>query len=117
MEKRIQVFHLFKGVDGAMAQQGTKTSYIIDLRHKNIEANFAHHMINVGGSITATLLVCSTRDGTFMAPTTPVVIHDSKVAGSYYEAFSPPTAPFMKILYTEIDAGAITSLNAWLTIQ
>jgi len=117
MGKRIKIFHLFKGADGAMVQQGTKTSEIIDLRHMNIEANFAHHMINVGGSITATLLVCSTKDGTFMAPTSAVTIHDSKAAGSYYEAFSPPTAPFMKILYTEINAGAITSLNAWLTIQ
>jgi hypothetical protein len=74
-------------------------------------------MINVGGTITATLLVCSTKAGTFMAPTSAVTIHDGKAAGSYYEAFTPPVAPFMKILYTETGVGAITSLNAWLTIQ
>ena len=101
MDKRIKVFHLFKGVDGAIDTSGTLESEVIDLRHKNIEANFAHHMISVGGTITATLLVCSTEDGTFMAPTTAVTIHDGKTAGSYYEAFSPPTAPFMKILFTE----------------
>ena len=117
MDKRIKVFHLFKGVDGAIDQDGTLESEIIDLRHKNIEANFSHHMIHVGGTISVTLLVCSTEDGTYMAPTTPVLIHDGKAAGSYYEAFSPPTAPFMKILFTEDDAAPITSLNAWLTIQ
>ena len=117
MSKRIEVFHLFKGTDGAISQDSTLESEIIDLRHMNIEANFAHHMISVGGTITATLLVCSTKDGTFMAPTSAVTIHDGKAAGSYYEAFTPPVAPFMKILYTEDDSAPITSLNAWLTIQ
>ena len=52
-----------------------------------------------------------------MAPTSAVTILETKGAGSYYAAFSPPTAAFMKIVFTETNNSAVTGMNAWLNIQ
>ncbi len=117
MENRIQVLHLFKGANGAITQDAAIKSEIIDLRNKSVNGFFSLHMISVGGTITVTIEVCSTKDGTFLAPTTAVTILDAKAAGSYFEAFSPPLAPFMKIVFTETDVAAVTDMNAWLNYQ
>lgn len=117
MGERIRVYQLFKGVDGAIAQNNAIKSEVIDLRDKRLIGNFALHMISVGGTITVTIELCSTSGGTFIAPTTAVTILDTKAAGSYFEAFSPPTAAFMKIVFTETDVAAVTSMNAWLNFQ
>lgn len=117
MENRIHTLHLFKGVSGAITQNTSLKSEIIDLRKKELTGNFALHMITVGGDVTVTVQVCSTKDGTFMAPTSAVVIFATKTAGSYYAAFSPPTAAFMKIVFVENNTSAVTSMNAWLNMQ
>ena len=117
MEKRIHTLHLFKGASGAITKNAAIKSEIIDMRHKELSGNFALHMITVGGNVTVTIEVCSTKDGTFMAPTSAVTIFAAKTVGSYYAAFSPPTAAFMKIVFTENDTSPVTSLNAWLNIQ
>lgn len=117
MEKRIHTLHLFKGVSGAIVQNKVIRSEIIDLRYKELTGNFALHMITIGGDVTVTVEVCSTKDGTFMAPTSAVTIFATKTAGSYYAAFTPPVAAFMKIVFTENNTSAVTSMNAWLNIQ
>lgn len=117
MSERIKVLHLFKGADGAVAQNNVIKSEIIDLRDKRIVGNFALHQIHVGGVLTTTIEVCSTKDGTYTAPVTPVLILDAKIAGSYFEAFSPPAAAFMKIVFTETNVANCTSLIAWLNYQ
>jgi hypothetical protein len=117
MEKRIHTLHLFKGASGAITINTAIKSEIIDLRNKEITGNFALHMITVGGNVTVTIEVCSTKAGTFLAPTTAVTILATKTQGSYYASFSPPTAAFMKIVFTENNTSAVTSLNAWLNMQ
>lgn len=118
MEKRIQVKHLFKGTDGAITKNAAIRSEIIDLRKKEISGYFSLHTIHVGGTLTITIEVCSTKDGTFVAPTTAITIGTAaSAAGTYFVSFEPPLAPFMKIVFTETDTANCTSLNAWLNIQ
>jgi hypothetical protein len=117
MENRIHTLHLFKGVDGAITQNTSLKSEIIDLRKKELTGSFALHMITLGGDVTVTVQVCSTKGGNFMAPTSAVTIFATKTQGSYYAAFSLPTAAFMRIVFTENNVSAVTSLNAWLNMQ
>lgn len=117
MSERIRVYRLFHGTAAAFAQNTAIKSEIIDLRDKRLVGNFSLHILSVGGTITATIEVCSTKDGTFLPPTTPVTVFTAKAAGSHFEAFSPPTAAFMKVVFTETNVAAITSLNAWLNFQ
>jgi hypothetical protein len=117
MENRIHTRHLFKGVNGAITQNSSIKSEIIDLRKKEITGYFSLHTIHVGGTLTVTIEVCSTSGGTFLAPTTAITIMTASVAGSYFISFEPPLAPFMKIVFTETNTAACTSLNAWLNFQ
>jgi len=117
MGERILVQDLFRATNGAVVKNSTLTTKEIDLTGKNLEGTFALHTIHVGGDITVTVLVCSTRKGTYVAPSTPVVIVADFAAGTGYWAFTPPIAPFMKLLFTENDTAAITSMDAWLVYQ
>lgn len=117
MGAKIKVVELFRAAGGAIAQQGTLLSDAIDLRNVGTDGNFALHVISTGGTIEVTLLVCSTAKGTFMAPTTAVIVLDSKAAGSYFAAFTPPTAAFIKLLFTEENVAAVTAMDAWLNYQ
>jgi hypothetical protein len=117
MGEKIKVVELFRGTGGAIVKNATVTSHAIDLRHVRPDGNFALHMINVGGTITATLLVCSTATGTFIAPSTAVTIFTTKAAGSHYASFTPPVAAFIKILFTETNVATVTSMDAWLNYQ
>jgi len=117
MRKKILVHELFRASNGAIDQNATLTSEAIDLRNVGIEGNFSLHMINTGGTVTATLLVCSTAKGTFVAPSTAITILNAKAAGTHFAAFTPPLTPFMKILFTETNVAAVTAMDAWLNIQ
>ena len=117
MGERIKVLHLFKGVSGAIGQDSAIRSEAIDMRDKRLLGNFSLHFISVGGTITVTVEVCSTKDGTFIAPNTGITVADGIAAGTYFEAFSPPAAAFMKLLFTETDVAPVTSMNAWLNMQ
>jgi len=117
MGEKIKVVELFRGTGGAIVRAATITSHAIDLRNVKPDGNFALHMINTGGTVTATLLVCSTPDGTFIAPSTAVTILATKAAGSHYASFTPPVAAFIKILFTETNVAAVTAMDAWLNYQ
>jgi hypothetical protein len=114
---KVMTVELFRATGGAITKNGTLTSDAIDLRNVGVDGFFSLHMITTGGTVTVTLLVCSTADGTFVAPTTAVTIFSSKAAGTYFAAFNPPLAPFMKILFTELNVAAVTAMDAWLNIQ
>jgi len=114
MGEGIKVQELFRGAGGAIEKNKTLLSDALDLRHVRIEASFALHTIHVGGDITVTVLVCSTKGGTFVAPSTPIEIVADFAAGTGYWSFTPPVAPFMKLLFTENDTAAVTSMDAWL---
>lgn len=117
MENKVSTIELFRATNGAIVQNNTITSDEIDLRNINANGFFSLHTIHLGGTLGVTVLVCSTAGGTYVAPTTAVVIMTGKAAGTYFISFDPPLAPFMKLLFTEQNAAAITSLDAWLHIQ
>lgn len=117
MGNLITTFELYSGVNGAISQNSSITSDSIDLQKMGIDGYFALHTIHVGGTLTATVLVCSTAGGTYVAPTTAITILNDVAAGTYYVSFEPPLAPFMKIKFTEGNTAATTSLKAWLNVQ
>jgi len=117
MGENVKVMELFRGVGGAIEKDKTLTSDALDMRYVRMDGYFSLHMINVGGTVTATVLVCSTKNGTFVAPDTAVTVISAQAAGTGFASFSPPVAPFMKILFTETDAAAVTTLEAWLNYQ
>ena len=117
MGERILTQELFRATNGAIVKQATLTTDLIDLTGKNLEGTFTLHSIHVGGDITVTVLVCSTPKGTFVAPSTPVEIVADFAAGTGFWAFTPPLAPYMKLLFTENNTAAVTSMDAWLNYQ
>ena len=117
MTKHINTIELFRSTGGAIARNNAINSDPIDLRALDLEGSFSLHMIHAGGTITATVLVCSTPGGTYVAPSTPVTILLTKAAGSYFASFSPPVAPFMKIRFTETNVAAVTTMDAWLNLH
>ena len=117
MGEKIIVNELYRGSGGAISQNDNITSDLIDLRHIGIAGYFSLHVITVGGTLTATLLVCSTEDGTYVAPDTAITILDAVAAGTHFASFSPPLAPFIKIKFTETNVDDITSMDAWLNVQ
>lgn len=117
MGEPIKTMELFRGAGGAIVKNETLTSDALDMTNLKMEGSFALHTIHLGGDITVTVLVCSTKKGTFVAPTTPVVVVSDFAAGTGYWAFTPPVAPYMKLLFTENDTAAVTSMDAWLNYQ
>lgn len=116
-DERVKTIELFRGSGGAITKNSYITSDEIDLRDIGVNGFFSLHMISVGGTIEVTVLVCSTKNGTYVAPTTAVIVLDSKTAGTYFESFIPPVTPFMKLRFTEENAAAVTSLDAWLNVS
>lgn len=117
MGENVKVYELFRATNGAIVQNGYIDSDPIELEKVKADGFFSLHMVSVGGTITVTVLVCSTKSGTYIAPTTPVVIFSAKAAGSYFDSFDPPPTPFMKIRFTETNVAAVTSLDAWCNVQ
>lgn len=117
MGENVKTMELFRGANGAIVQNATLTSDALDMRNLKMDGYFSLHMISTGGTITVTVLVCSTKNGTFVAPTTAVTVLSAKAAGTYFESFDPPVAPFMKLLFTETDVAAVTAMDAWLNYQ
>jgi hypothetical protein len=117
MGENIRTQELFRGTNGAITKNGNVLSDVIDLTGLRLEASFALHTIHVGGDITVTVRVCSTKTGTFMEVTTPVQIVADFAAGSGYWAFTPPVAPYMKLRFAENNTAAVTSMDAWLNYQ
>lgn len=117
MGENVKVMELYRGTNGAIGKNAYIDSDALDMRNVKVDGYFALQMISTGGTITVTVLVCSTKDGTFVAPTTAVTVLSSKAAGTYYESFTPPVAPFMKLRFTETDVAAVTAMDAWLNYQ
>lgn len=117
MGEKIKTIEMFSGVNGAFAQAGTLLSDPIELKNQDLDGVFSLHMISLGGTITVTVLVCSTETGTYIAPTTALAIFTAKAAGSYADEFEPPMFPWMKLLFTETNVAAVTSLKAWLNYK
>ncbi len=117
MPENIKVKELYRGTGGAIGQNASITTDYIDMRRLRLDGNFALHMISVGGTITVTVLVCSTSKGTFIAPDTPITVINAGAAGSFFAAFTPPVAAFMKLKFTETNVAAVTAMDAWLNYQ
>lgn len=117
MGENVKTMELFRGANGAIVQNATLTSDALDMRNLRMDGYFSLHMINTGGTVTVTVLVCSTKTGTFVAPDTAITIISAQAAGTGFASFSPPVAPFMKILFTETDVAAVTAMDAWLNYQ
>jgi len=113
----IKVNQLYSGVNGAITQSGSITSGLIDLRKIRVVGHFSLHMINTGGTVTVTVLVCSTKNGTYIVPDTPITIISAGAAGSHFASFNPPLTPFIKLLFTETGVDAVTDMKAWLNYQ
>lgn len=117
MGENVRTMELFRSTGGAIVQNATLTSDPLEMDKMKTDGCFSLHMISVGGTITVTVLVCSTKKGTYIAPTAPVTIFDAVAAGSYFAEFTPPLTPFMKLLFTETNVAAVTSMDAWLNYQ
>ena len=117
MGENVKTMELFRGAGGAI----TKNSYIdsdaLDLRNVKVDGYFSLHMINTGGTVTVTVLVCSTENGTFVAPDTAVTVISAQAAGTGFATFGPPLTPFMKLRFTETNVAAVTAMDAWLNYQ
>ena len=117
MGENVKTMELFRGANGAIGQNAAINSDTLDMRHVRLDGYFSLHMINTGGTVTATVLVCSIKGGTFVPPDTPVTIISAQAAGTGFVSFSPPVAPFMKIRFTETNVAAVTAMDAWLNYQ
>lgn len=117
MGELINTQELFRGTNGAIERNKTLLSDPIDLIGMRLNGYFALHTIHLGGDITVTVLVCSTKEGTYVAPTSAVEIVADFAAGSGYWSFEPPITPFMKLLFTENNTAAVTAMDAWLNYQ
>ena len=117
MGENVKTMELFRGANGAIVQSNTLTSDALDMRNLKMDGYFSLHTIHVGGDITVTVLVCSTKAGTFVAPSTAVEIVADFAAGTGFWSFTPPVAPFIKLLFTENGTAAVTSMDAWLNHQ
>jgi hypothetical protein len=112
----IQTSKIFNGQ--AILQAGNVESVVIDLREIVHANKFALSYTLAGaGTVKLEYLVAPTRDGIFLEPAAASDIVGSISAGSGNLSWTPIVAPFMKIKATENNAGAITSLDAWLHIQ
>lgn len=99
----------------AIAKNANVTSPAIDLRQIINNHKFACHGIVAGtGNVDISVLYCSTEDGTYIADST--LIADDQAAGSFYVAFDPVLAPFIKIKVAENNANPITSLDLWISV-
>jgi len=111
--RQITTFELWKLK--AIAQQGTLTSPVIDLREIVGLYKFSAHGIVAGtGNVDIEAQYCSTKDRTFVSEST--LIADDQAAGTFFADFSPDLTPFMKIKVTENNGGPITALSLWLNI-
>ena len=117
MGENVKTMELYRGANGAITRNASVTSDPLDMRNLRLDGYFSIHMINTGGTVTVTVLVCSTKEGTFVAPDTGVTVISEGAAGTHFASFSPPLAPFMKIKFTEIDVAAVTAMDAWLNYQ
>jgi len=113
----IHTFELYRGTAGAIAKNNAITSDVIELAKMRIDGYFSLHMIHIGGTITASVFVCSTATGTFVEPDTNIDIFTAAVAGTHFASFTPPLAPFMKIKFIETNTAACTSLSVWLNVH
>lgn len=117
MEEKINTIELFRATGGAITQSGTLTSDLIDLTETGTGGFFSLHLISAGGTVTVTVLVASIKDGTFVAPDTPVTVFAAAAAGTHFASFKPPLTPYMKLLFTETGVAAVTTMDAWLNHQ
>jgi len=117
MSENVKTMELFRGTGGAIVKKATLTSDAIDMSKLRLNGNFSLHMINTGGTVTVTVLVCSTLKGTFVAPSVAVTVISAGAAGTHFTGFSPPLAPFIKLLFTETDVATVTAMDAWLNYQ
>ena len=117
MGENVKTMELFRGANGAIGQNVAINSDALDMRNVKMDGYFSLHMINTGGTVTVTVLVCSTKTGTFVAPDTAITVISAQSAGTGFASFSPPVAPFMKLRFTETNVAAVTAMDAWLNYQ
>jgi len=117
MGENVKTMELFRGAGGAIVQNSYIDSDALDMRNAKVDGYFSLHMINTGGTVTVTVLVCSTKSGTFVAPNTAVTVISAQAAGTGFEPFGPPPTPFMKLRFTETNVAAVTAMDAWLNYQ
>jgi len=121
MSERIVSIELYRALGGAIVKNDHIDSDPIDLRNLHFGSNelkAALHVITLGGTITASVLVCSTEDGTYVEPDTNVDILTAVAAGTHVSANTAlPNMPWIKIRFTETNVAAVTSMYAWLHIR
>ena len=100
----------------ATAASQTSTSSAIDLRNIVNTGSFALHY-TISGSGTAALYVSTSSTSTGTYVTYGTAIATGKTSGTYYTPFSPPVAPFVKILVTETGGAQSVTTTARLVVQ
>lgn len=104
--------------------QNNAVEGILDLARYSTEGFFSVQIEVVGaGNITLTYAI--SNNGTdYITPTGTSALFTAFGAtsgegsdGKSIISFDPPLCRFLKIIATEQDAGAITSIDAWLAIQ
>lgn len=112
---------LFKGADGAITQNASISSKVIELdsmEFKGSAPKATLYMKPTGGTVTATVTCSLTGGGTFTAPGTAVTLYSEGAAGVRIGAnVDLPNMPFIKILFTETNVAAVTAMDAWLFIR
>jgi hypothetical protein len=103
----------------AITKNTAETSVAIDMRALSGNGVFSAHVVSAGAasSLTLTYSLCHTEDGTYVTPSTAVAICTAFAPGSDIFSFEPELAKYMKIIATENNGGAITSLDLIISMQ
>lgn len=119
--RRIVTIEMFRSTGGAIAQNNAIYSDVIELDtlgFSSEELKAALHVITTGGTLTASVMVCSTKGGTYVEPDTNVDILTAVAPGTHVSANTAlPNFPFLKIKFLETNVGAMTAMDAWLHIR
>jgi len=119
MHKPVNVQIAFDGV--AIAKNGSATSAPIPVEHSSPNGLFAAHIKEQAGAlsdVTFTYSLCNTVDGTYISPTGAAAIKASHIGASTdVVSFDPEVAKYIKIIATENDVAAVTSLTVEIAYQ
>jgi hypothetical protein len=118
----ITTYDVFNGAQ-AVAKNTTETSVAIDLREVAQDGLFSlEYLISGEGTCTIGYTVCSTKSGTYFAPTGSVAIatgltKTSGTSGHGGLTFNPEMYPFIKIYVTETKNSGTDAIVATLYLN
>jgi hypothetical protein len=105
----------------AILKNGVATSQPMALEHATPQGLFSLHILEQAGAlsdVTYTYSLCNTKGGTYITPSSATDIKANLIGASTdIVSFDPEVAKWMKIIATENNVAAVTSLTAVVSYQ